>query len=139
LKKYDSSKLFIVSIDSKGNFVPQESIFQNGNIVAQIREMGRFTIAADVTPPVITPVNIADGKKIAAQKDIQVKIADNLSGINTYIGKLNGKWILMDYDRKNKLLKYTFDDRLQKGDNTFTLEVTDYAGNKSEITMKLVY
>ena len=139
LKKYDSSKLLVVSIDSKGGFVPQEGIFQNGNIVAQIRTMGRFTVVADVTPPVITPVNISEGKKITTQKDIQVKIADNLSGINTYVGKLNGKWILMDYDRKNRLLKYTFDDRLQKGDNTFTLEVTDYAGNKTEMTMKLVY
>ena len=112
LQKYDSSKLMVVSIDSKGGFSPQESVFQNGTIVAQVREMGRFTIAADITPPVITPVNISDGKKITAQKDIQVKIADNLSGINTYIGKLNGKWILMDYDRKNRLLTYTFDDRL---------------------------
>jgi len=138
LKKYDSNKLLIVSIDSKGNFSAHESVFQNGNIIAQIREMGKFTIAADVTAPVITPVNIAEGKKITAQKDIQVKITDNLSGINTYTGTLNGKWILMDYDRKNRLLKYTFDDRLQKGENIFTLEVTDYAGNKSEITMKLV-
>jgi hypothetical protein len=112
LKNYDSSKLFVVSIDSKGNFSANESIFQNGNVAAQIREMGRFTIAADITPPTITPVNISEGKKITAQKDIQVKIADNLSGINTYIGKLNEKWILMDYDRKNRLLKYTFDDRL---------------------------
>ncbi|MCL2510740.1 MAG: M23 family metallopeptidase [Bacteroidales bacterium] len=139
LQKYDSSKLMVVSIDSKGGFSPQESVFQNGTIVAQVREMGRFTIAADITPPVITPVNISDGKKITAQKDIQVKIADNLSGINTYIGKLNGKWILMDYDRKNRLLTYTFDDRLQKGDNIFSLEVIDYAGNRSEIMMKLVY
>ncbi|MCL2040647.1 MAG: M23 family metallopeptidase [Bacteroidales bacterium] len=139
LKKYDSSKLFVVSVDSKGNFAAQESVFQNGTVVAQIREMGRFTIAADITPPVITPVNIADGKKITAQQNIQIKIADNLSGINTYVGKLNDKWILMDYDRKNRLLTYTFDDQLQKGDNIFTLEVTDYAGNKSEVVMKVVY
>ena len=139
LKKYDSTKLLVVSIDNKGNFAAQESIFQNGTVVAQIKEMGRFTVAADITPPVIKPVNISDGKKITAQKDIQVKITDNLSGINTYVGKLNGKWILMDYDRKNHLLTYTFDDHLQKGDNIFTMEVTDYAGNKSEITMKVVY
>jgi hypothetical protein len=139
LKKYDSSKFFIVSIDSKGNFSAQESVFQNGNVVAQIRELGRFTIVADITPPTITPINISDGKKITAQKDIQVKISDDLSGINTYTGKLNGKWILIDYDRKNRLLKYTFDDQLQKGNNIFSLEVTDYAGNKSEVRMKLMY
>jgi hypothetical protein len=138
-KKYDSSKLFVVSIDSKGNFSPQESVVQNGTIAAQVREMGRFTVAADVTPPVIAPVNISDGKKITTQNEIRVKITDNLSGINTYVGKLNGQWILMDYDRKNKLLTYTFDDRLKTGDNTFTLEVTDYAGNKSEVKLKLVY
>ena len=45
----------------------------------------------------------------------------------------------MDYDRKNRLLTYTFDDQLQKGDNIFTLEVTDYARNKSEMTMKVTY
>jgi len=68
-----------------------------------------------------------------------VKIADNLSGINTYVGKLNDKWILMDYDRKNRLLTYTFDNQLKKGDNTFTLEVTDYAGNRSEVVMMVVF
>jgi hypothetical protein len=33
------------------------------------------------------------------QKTIQLSIADTLSGIKSYTGYLNGKWILFEYDK----------------------------------------
>jgi hypothetical protein len=36
------------------------------------------------------------------QKTIQLSIADTLSGIKSYTGYLNGKWILFEYDNKTE-------------------------------------
>ncbi|MBU2652029.1 MAG: M23 family peptidase, partial [Bacteroidetes bacterium] len=56
-------------------------------------------------------------------------IRDNLSGIASWKGTMNGKWILMEYDLKNDLLIYRFDEMMDPGLNTFRLEVLDNKGN----------
>lgn len=93
---------------------------------------------ADTIAPVIKPLNIANNKNISAQQSIRVSISDNLSGIKSYRGTLNGKWILMDYDPKNNLLKYNFDELLNQGVNEFLLEVTDDAGNTGRYSALLM-
>jgi hypothetical protein len=94
---------------------------------------------ADTLAPVIKPLNITNNKNISAQQSIRISISDNLSGIKSYRGTLNGKWILMDYDPKNKLLEYHFDELLNQGVNRFSLEVADDAGNKSSYNALLTY
>jgi hypothetical protein len=88
-------------------------------------------VAVDTEPPVIKPINIFSGKKVKKQSSIQIKISDNLAGIKVYRGTLNGKWILMDYDEKNRLLTYTFDEYMRPGKNQFVLMVADAVGNSS--------
>ncbi len=105
--------------------------FENGNLKARIREFGQYAVMADSTAPFIKPLNISNGKSIADQQTIRIAISDNLSGIKSYNATLNGKWILMDYDAKNRLLEYKRDDRLVKGVNEFLLIVADDCGNES--------
>ncbi len=136
LKKQD--KLVVVSLSSSGKPSSQGGKFENGFLNARVREFGRFTVMADTTAPAIKPVNISNNKDVKAQKSIRVTISDNLSGIKSYRGSLNGKWILMDYDAKNSLLVYDFDERMLKGNNDFELEVTDGVGNKSVYRAKLI-
>lgn len=105
--------------------------YENGRIKARIREFGQYTVMADTTAPVIKALNITNGKSIAKQQSIRMSISDNFSGIKTYNGYLNGKWILMDFDAKNRLLEYKRDERLLQGTNEFLLEVEDDCGNQS--------
>jgi hypothetical protein len=60
---------------------------------------------------------------------ISVKITDNLSGIKKYRGTVDGKWILMAYDAKNRKLSYYFDEKVTTGDHIFRIVVTDEVGN----------
>ncbi len=69
---------------------------------------------------------------------LMFKISDNLSGIKSYRGTMNGKWVLMDYDAKNSLLSYIIDEHMPKGKNNFHLVVTDAVGNKSSYDATLV-
>jgi hypothetical protein len=83
-------------------------------------------------------VNISPNKKVSKQSTIRLTISDNLSGIDTYRGTLNGKWILMDYDAKNRSLVYTFDENMKTGKNLFVLTVTDAVGNSARYEAGLV-
>ena len=56
-----------------------------------------------------------------------------------YLAKLNGKWILMEYDHKRKLIKYDFNDLIVKGENIFVLEVEDMVGNLKNYKAKFYY
>lgn len=93
----------------------------------------------DTINPEIKPVNISNGKDISAQTSLKVKMTDELSGIQSYRGTLNGKWILMQYDAKYDLLTYHYDDRMQEGENQFKLVVIDYKGNSISYSANLKY
>jgi len=125
------SKALIVKVEENGHFIGKSSKHEDDFIRAQIREFGNYTVAADTTPPVIRPVNVGQNKNIGKQQDLRFKISDNLSGIQSYRGTLNGRWILMDFDAKSGLLIYTFDDRIKQGRTNFRLIVKDAVGNET--------
>lgn len=133
-----AAKAVIASVSANGKFSSAGGKYAGGWITTRIREFGKYTLVTDTRPPVITPVNISHNKKVQKQRTIRIKISDDLSGIDTYRGTLNGKWILMDYDAKNRLLEYIFDQRLRPGRNEFRLVVTDAVGNTSVYTATLI-
>ena len=138
LPKNLESKAVIVAVSAGNKFVSKGGTFENGWITAKIRDFGNYTVTVDTEPPVIRVINIFQNKKVKKQSSILVKISDNLSGIKTYRGTLNGKWILMDYDEKNRLLAYSFDEMMKPGKNIFILTVTDAVGNSSRDQATLI-
>ena len=61
-----------------------------------------------------------------------MSIYDELSGIKSYNGYLNGKWILMEYDNKTRKLTHYFDDGIvADGANDLKVVVMDNVGNSS--------
>ena len=98
-------------------------------IDAEINELGTYTVAHDTIPPVIRPV---DPGKWREKKKISILITDNLSGVATYRGEINGKYALFEFDGKRALITYDFDDeRLHPGYHRLKLTVTDGCGNMS--------
>jgi len=138
LPKNLESKAVIVAVSAGNKFASRGGTWENGWITAKIRDFGNYTVTVDTEPPVIRVINIYPNKKIKSQSSIMVKLSDNLSGIKTYRGTLNGKWILMDYDEKNRLLTYAFDEMMKPGKNVFVLTVTDGVGNTSRYEAALI-
>ena len=69
---------------------------------------------------------------ISLEKDIRFTVKDIGSGIDRYTGYLNGKWILFEYEPKNKNLTYNFNDlKFKSGKQDLKLKVTDNVGNES--------
>ena len=138
LPKDLASKAVIVSVEPGHRFASKGGQWENGFLKTQVREFGDYSIAVDNEPPVIRPINIKPGKNVSRQGSIILKISDNLSGIKSYRGTMNGKWILMDYDAKSGLLTYLIDEHMPKGKNAFNLVLTDAVGNQCRYEASLI-
>lgn len=108
--------------------------YQDGYIKAQAHTFGDFFVRVDTVPPVIVPLNITNGASMARARNIAFKISDNLSGIKFFSGKIDGKWVLMEWDYKSKILSYTFNNDIAAGKHIFELTVTDNKNNNRYFT-----
>jgi hypothetical protein len=116
-----------IVVDDKGR--SKGGRFDDGWVTTSLRDMGSFYVAVDTVAPLITPRNLSNGKNLANQSRIDFTISDNLSGIQIFNGYIDGKWVLMEYDPKNRHLWHTFESTLGKGSHTFKLEVRDLKEN----------
>lgn len=110
------------------------SSYADGYVKAMPGSFGSFYITIDTIAPVIRPVNIVSGKSMAGISRMIFKISDNMSGIKSFKGKMDGNWILMEHDQKTATLWHTFDERTSSGKHTFELEVTDNKLNTKTYT-----
>ncbi len=129
----DMDKVYIGKLNYRGQAY-YSSTSRSGNILStQVREFGNYGLAIDTIPPVITPSNFSNGNWISNHETLQIKIDDSQSGIKSYRATINDKWILMEYEYKNKTLTYHFsDDVISETENNLKLIVTDNVGNSSK-------
>jgi murein DD-endopeptidase MepM/ murein hydrolase activator NlpD len=108
----------------------QGGVYDNGYIKATVRNFGSFFISTDTIAPSIIPLNVSDGKRMTGISKMSFKIRDNLSGIKSFNGYIDGSWALMEFDTKTASLRHTFEDSLSAGKHSFELVVTDMKDNK---------
>ncbi|MDR2139633.1 MAG: M23 family metallopeptidase [Tannerella sp.] len=103
-------------------------VYRDGWLEADIRELGlAYAIAADTVAPKITPIR--SGRWVR-EKTVTFRLTDNLSGIDSYRGTIDGHYALFEMDGKKGLIKYTFDPRrLSRGKHVLFLTVRDACGN----------
>jgi len=111
--------------------------YEGGYVMAKTKQLGDFYVSCDTTRPLIKALNISDGK--TAEKDIRFLISDNLSGISSYTGKIDGQWVLFEYDAKSNLLKFKNDLKREQKEHYLVLVVYDERKNGSTYTTKFIY
>lgn len=132
--KYSESqkeKLFIGSIGSSK--ISYNNTFRKGNVfTTNVKTLGKYALVLDVMPPKISIAKSIEGKWLTDKKSIQFTISDDLSGIKSYNGYLNGKWILFEYDNKTKKITHFFNDGIvAEGPNELKIIVVDNLGNST--------
>lgn len=126
IKKEYFNKAFIASLNGS-HPVAEGGSYEDGFVTTKTRSFGNYTVLIDTIPPGIKPISVS-----GSREKMVFRIGDNLSGIKSYRGTIDNKWILMEYDYKTGLLVYTFDDsRVSSGRHLFQLTVTDERGNSS--------
>ena len=94
------------------------------------KKFGLYFIKNDSLSPEISPLNFKNGDWVSNKKYLKFKILDKESGIKKYKGKINGKWMLFEYEYKKNLISYEFDSfYLSKSKNEVEIEVEDMVGN----------
>lgn len=129
----DKSKLFIAELVGYRKRPYYSSTVRKDNTLTTFtKDMGYYTLVSDTKSPVIRPINFSDGKWLSNYHYLKIKIEDDLSGISKFRGTINGKWILLEYDYKTKLLTYDFNDAVStETKNNLKIIVTDNVGNSS--------
>jgi len=128
-------KLVMVRVDEKGWITYSGGTYSKGYLSADVSVFGAYAVSIDTTPPNISANGFTDGADLSQKSSIRLRITDDLSGIRTYNGFIDGNWVLFEYDAKNSLIYYKFDNkRLQKGINhKLEVTVTDNRGNSSTL------
>lgn len=133
-------KLVMCREKTNGGFTAVESKWNGKGMTAEIKDFGKYFVMRDTTAPTVKPMNFdAKGKTdtvFTSMKSIQFKIGDNLSGVATYRGTIDGKWVLFEYEPKKDRLMYTFDEHVSNGKHDLVMVVTDAVGNQTKFTRK---
>ncbi|MCX6295756.1 MAG: M23 family metallopeptidase [Bacteroidetes bacterium] len=130
------SKACIVSVNDNGKKTYEGGIYKEGWVTTETKNFGNFAISIDTISPKIKPAfKIIKGKipDLSKSKTLGILVSDNLSGIRKYRATIDGKWVLCEYEFKQNLLFYTYDDTIIPGLHEFKVEVCDDKGNCSTL------
>tara|TARA_S200000501_G_scaffold55316_1_gene45475 strand:+ start:750 stop:2444 length:1695 start_codon:yes stop_codon:yes gene_type:complete len=125
------NKTYIAKLDKedKSSFVSNN--LKNGKLTADIKLLGDYMIKVDSIPPTVNLIDVENNQWISNRDKLQIKINDKSSGIRSYRGVLNDKWILLEYNPMKGILTYDFNDNINNSEpkNILKVNVTDNVGN----------
>lgn len=127
----DVSKLFIAKLNENDLISGSAGgKYTDGFLIGATNALGKFAIAEDKTPPVISAVHT---KGLRNYPVLVFRIGDGLSGIANIDGYIDDQWVLFEHDAKTHTIRYAIDTKkFEKGkSHAFKLIVTDYCGNKA--------
>jgi len=101
--------------------------------IVKTKSLGTYYIKSDSISPLIKAYNFKNGDWMSKKEFLKFKILDKESGIKSYEVKINGKWILFEYEYKKDELFYKFDSYFtNKKENKIEITVEDMVGNKTK-------
>ena len=134
LPKDALDKAFIAFCDEENEYSSYGGSWKNGKLNAKVRNFGDFCIMIDDVPPKVQPV--AFKVDMRGYNKMSFKITDNVEVTGRakdlkYEARVDGKWILMEYDLKNDLIFHRFDGQIGPGEHELVLKVWDDRNNET--------
>jgi len=125
------NKAFIAKIEEEDEYQYKDGEYLNGKITTDTREFGEYVVMVDTIAPKIELISSLDN--IKNKKSIEFRVTDNLSGVKSYNGYIDGEWVLFEYDPKNDLLIHKLENHQLKhgAEHELELYVGDHRGNIS--------
>jgi len=130
-------RALIISYNKNGNLIAEGGYWNGSFLFTETRHFGAFAIAVDTIPPLIDIKNIP-GDRNGGDK-FRIFISDELSGIKSYRASLDGKWFLLEYDAKNKVLTGLIEKSKTTENHHFEIRVIDERNNQSHASQDFFY
>ncbi|MCD4769787.1 MAG: hypothetical protein K8R35_06440, partial [Bacteroidales bacterium] len=115
--------------------------FSDGFITGDVRSLGIYSIGIDTIPPELTFRNLPASANLKGRKEIKIGLKDDFSGIRSYRAEIDGKWTLFEWDPKNDILIYRFENQrlIPDSDHNLVITATDNRNNTSELSMQFFW
>lgn len=125
------SKTYLARITKDGSKIYIKTYKKDNKFTIYSKNLGDYTFVIDTIAPKIYQPSFKEGDWQSNAKSISFLVQDNESGIESIIGTINGRWILLDYDYKTKKIEHQFSDGIvQSGRNDVEIKVKDKMGNE---------
>jgi len=127
-----TEKLVIVQIDKEGELSSAGGIYFDGFVKTKTKGLGDYAVKLDTIAPTVTTKTDYKNKNLSHLKVVDFTIKDDLAGIKSYVGEIDNKWVLFEFDRKKNRLFYTFDKKriTRNKKHHLKLIVKDAVGNE---------
>ncbi|HCE57268.1 MAG TPA: hypothetical protein DER09_05560, partial [Prolixibacteraceae bacterium] len=129
----NQDKFLTVKEDERtGEFISLGGEFKNGWVSTKINTFGNFAVKTDTLAPAIESLSISNNRLIETDK-LRFNISDDLSGIETIEGLLDGEWVLFEYNKYSNQITHNYDTRRFDFTKTHQIKLTviDKCGNQS--------
>jgi hypothetical protein len=120
----ESKKLYI-ACQSPIGWKSCGGVFHNGYMVTKIDKLGLYKVMQDVTPPRISPISTGRNGRIG------FIVSDTESGLRSYRGYVDGRFILLHLRRQSGKMEYKLDTKQVVRGRVHQLELiaVDNVGN----------
>ena len=125
------AKAIIAEIQSDGSLKGRGGNWNNKFVSAQVPTFGDYTVVLDTTPPEVVKDYVPADMNSYRGGVIQFIAKDNLSKIKSYSGKVDGKWMLFEFDRKTGMLQCDVSPIMENKEHQVELVVTDERNNET--------
>lgn len=123
---------FLAILNKKGNPTFFTANKKEGYWQGKSKNLGDYVISRDSIAPEIKAVNFKNNQWLSKYSFLRFKISDDYSGLKKYRGEINGKWIRLEHEPKNKSLTYDLSDlEFKEALHQLTIEAEDQVGNKT--------
>lgn len=134
----DKRQYYMVRITGAGQETSCGGKYENGYLTVKVRDMGRYAIKIDNEAPVLLPLKEATWGKTGL---IRIRIKEQGSGLSSFRGEIDGKFILFSMDGKTNIAecrlstKYVVKGKMHK----VIFFATDGCGNTRKYETKFYW
>ncbi len=135
------NKAYIGYCEGDGSITSYGGTWNDRFLTTKAAELGRYCVMVDNVPPSIVPYRFAENMQKAERMSFRVSdniATDRSTEALSYRATVDGQWILMEYEKKSKILSYTFDDRISIGAHVLEIRAKDNRGNEKVWTGNFV-
>lgn len=126
-------KELLVRMTDKGKTEAMKTGRESTGLFCRISVLGSYAVVEDTVPPTVEYLGLSG-------RDFCFRVKDELSGIASYRGEIDGEWCLFSYDAKRDMLSCSKNEPgFTKGRHRLVLTVKDEVGNETrkEIVVSL--